>query len=187
MAKLKDYYRTLGIKPDADDKTIKSAYRKLAKTHHPDRHGGSKEQEEKFKEIQEAYETLRDIQKRKQYDAQRLVQSYTSESLNDAFEVFPFDYYFEDWDEVIADNYSVSHVSHPEDLDIILSPAEAKNGGILPIDLPAYFGFGFWTSPYSRHTFTLHIPAGVKDGATQEMYIAEYDLWLRVCYRVKKR
>jgi curved DNA-binding protein len=194
MAKKKDYYRTLGIKPDADLKTIKSAYRKLAKEYHPDKHcsGKSKIWEEKFKKVQEAYETLRDSQKRKLYDEQQLMPVTVSyqgiDAVDESFEVFPFDYFIPDWDEeLIAENFSMSHFTHTEDLEIILSSSEAKEGGILPIDLPAYFGFGFWTSPYSRHTFTISYPAGIEDGTTREIYIAEHDLWLRVCYRVKRR
>ena len=194
MAKKKDYYRTLGIKPDADLKTIKSAYRKLAKEYHPDRHTGSKSKawEEKFKEVQEAYEALRDAEKRKQYDDQQTLQTAPAypafDSLDETFDVFPFDFISPEWDDdLIAENFSISHFAHTEDLEIFLTASEAKEGGILPIDLPAYFGFGFWTSPYSRHTFTLHIPAGAKDRTTQEIYIAEFDLWLRVCYRVKNQ
>ena len=194
MAKKKDYYKTLGIEPDADLKTIKTAYRKLAKEYHPDRHTGGKSKvwEEKFKDVQEAYETLSDSQRRKQHDDQRLMQtapSYpASDSVDDLFGMFPFSDFEPDWDEdLIAENFSFSHFAHTEDLEILLTATEAKEGGILPIDLPAYFGFGFWTSPYSRHTFTLHFPAGVKDRAIQEIYIAEFDLWLRVCYRVKRR
>ncbi|MDI6783162.1 MAG: DnaJ domain-containing protein [bacterium] len=191
MAKKKDYYRTLGIKLDADLKTIKSAYRKLAKEYHPDRHSGSKGNawEEKFKEVQEAYETLRDAEKRRQYDDQQMLQTAPAypafDSLDETFDAFPFEFFDSDWDDdLIAENFSISHFAHTEDLEIVLTATEAKEGGILPIDLPAYFGFGFWTSPYSRHTFTLNIPAGVRDRATQEIYIAELDLWLRVCYRV---
>ena len=63
----KDYYEVLGVSKDATDAEIKSAFRKLAKQYHPDI---SKEAnaEEKFKEIQEAYEVLGDENKRKQYD-----------------------------------------------------------------------------------------------------------------------
>ncbi len=63
----KDYYEVLGVSKDASDAEIKSAFRKLAKQYHPDI---SKEEnaEEKFKEIQEAYEVLGDENKRKQYD-----------------------------------------------------------------------------------------------------------------------
>ena len=63
----RDYYEVLGVGKDADDKTIKSAFRKLAKKYHPD---VSKEPDaaEKFKEAQEAYAVLSDPEKRKQYD-----------------------------------------------------------------------------------------------------------------------
>ncbi|MSU75980.1 molecular chaperone DnaJ [Patescibacteria group bacterium] len=63
----KDFYQTLGVKKDASDSDIKSSYRKLAHKYHPDK-GGSKEDEAKFKEVQEAYEVLSDKQKRAQYD-----------------------------------------------------------------------------------------------------------------------
>ena len=63
-----DFYATLGVARDASDDEIKKAYRKLAMQWHPDRNGGSKEAEEKFKEITEAYDVLRDPQKRAAYD-----------------------------------------------------------------------------------------------------------------------
>ncbi len=66
-----DYYETLGVKPDASEKEIKAAFRKLAKKYHPDAHPGDKKAEEKFKEISQAYETLSDPKKRKQYDQMR--------------------------------------------------------------------------------------------------------------------
>ena len=61
---MKDYYRILGVQKDATDDEIKKAFRKLASRHHPDK-GGNKEQ---FQEIQEAYATLGDKEKRAQYD-----------------------------------------------------------------------------------------------------------------------
>jgi len=67
MAK-RDYYDVLGIKRDATDDQIKSAYRKLAKRFHPDRNKGEKNAESRFKEVQEAYEVLSDKAKREQYD-----------------------------------------------------------------------------------------------------------------------
>jgi len=63
----KDYYNILGVSKSASAEEIKSAYRKLALQHHPDR-GGSKESEIKFKEANEAYQILSDPQKRSQYD-----------------------------------------------------------------------------------------------------------------------
>ena len=65
----KDYYETLGVPKSASAKDIKSAYRKLARTWHPDVNPTKKkEAEEKFKEISEAYEVLSDSEKRKRYD-----------------------------------------------------------------------------------------------------------------------
>jgi molecular chaperone DnaJ len=65
---MRDYYEILGVARDADGDTIKKAYRKLAFEYHPDRTGGDKEAEEKFKEAAEAYEVLRDPEKRATYD-----------------------------------------------------------------------------------------------------------------------
>jgi DnaJ-class molecular chaperone len=64
----KDYYRILGVDRKADDKTIKSAYRKLARKHHPDV-AKTKDATERFKEISEAYEVLSDPEKRRRYDS----------------------------------------------------------------------------------------------------------------------
>ena len=64
----KDYYKVLGVDKSADGKTIKKAYRKLAKQYHPDLHPDDKKAQEKFKEINEAYEVLSDPEKRKTYD-----------------------------------------------------------------------------------------------------------------------
>jgi molecular chaperone DnaJ len=63
-----DFYSTLGVPRTASDDEIKKAYRKLAMMYHPDRNNGSREAEEKFKEITEAYDVLRDANKRAMYD-----------------------------------------------------------------------------------------------------------------------
>jgi molecular chaperone DnaJ len=65
---MRDYYEILGVNRSADADTIKKAYRKLALQYHPDRNSGSKDAEDRFKEATEAYEILRDADKRSAYD-----------------------------------------------------------------------------------------------------------------------
>ena len=71
----KDYYKILGVERTATDNEIKKAYRKLAKVYHPDHNPGNKKSEDKFKEINEAYEVLSDSTKRARYD--QLGDSYS--------------------------------------------------------------------------------------------------------------
>jgi len=68
MSGKRDYYEVLGVDRNATDQELKASYRKLALNYHPDRNPGDKEAEEKFKEAAEAYEVLRDSQKRRIYD-----------------------------------------------------------------------------------------------------------------------
>jgi curved DNA-binding protein len=72
--KYKDYYKILGVERGAGEKEMKRAYRKLALEHHPDKNPGDLKAEERFKEINEAYEVLSDADKRAKYD--RLGSSY---------------------------------------------------------------------------------------------------------------
>ncbi len=68
MTTKRDYYEILGVSHNADDNELKSKYRKLAVKYHPDKNPGDKEAEENFKDAAEAYDVLRDPQKRKIYD-----------------------------------------------------------------------------------------------------------------------
>ena len=68
MAVKRDYYDVLGIDRNADEKTIKKAYRKLAKKYHPDTNAGNPDAADKFKEVNEAYDILSDPKKKKMYD-----------------------------------------------------------------------------------------------------------------------
>ncbi|MBU1947372.1 MAG: DnaJ domain-containing protein, partial [Candidatus Eisenbacteria bacterium] len=64
----RDYFEVLGVPREAGEEEIKKAYRKLALKHHPDRNPGDAQAEEKFKEATEAYEILRDTEKRRLYE-----------------------------------------------------------------------------------------------------------------------
>lgn len=86
---IRDYYRTLGLRPDAPAEEIKKVYRKLAMQYHPDRNGGNHDSEERLKEINEAYQILGDEEKRELYDIQCRQKSeshvFYEEGLDDYF------------------------------------------------------------------------------------------------------
>jgi len=85
-----DYYQTLGVSKNASPEELKKAYKKQSMQYHPDRPGGN---EEKFKEINEAYNTLKDPQKRAQYDNPQTQYSFNSTNVNgfdDIFSAFGF-------------------------------------------------------------------------------------------------
>src|SRR4051794_9904513 len=67
----KDYYAALGVSPNASDQEIKQAYRTLARQHHPDVNPGDKAAEDRFKEVNEAYQALGDAERRRKYDEMR--------------------------------------------------------------------------------------------------------------------
>ncbi len=69
----RDYYEVLGVKPGASESEIRAAYKRLARKYHPDLNAGSKSAEESFKGISEAYQVLGDPQKKRQYDALRMM------------------------------------------------------------------------------------------------------------------
>jgi DnaJ-class molecular chaperone len=71
MERERDLYKILGVDENADTKTIKDAYRKLAKKYHPDKTANDTAAAERFKEVSAAYEVLKDPEKRKKYDAMR--------------------------------------------------------------------------------------------------------------------
>lgn len=90
---MKDYYDILGVSRDADEATIKKAYKKLALKYHPDRQSGKsnsekKEAEAKFKSVNEAYETLSDPQKRQEYDNPGFGSGFSGFGGRDPFEEF---------------------------------------------------------------------------------------------------
>jgi curved DNA-binding protein len=110
----KDYYKILGVDRKASKSDIRKAYRKLAMQYHPDRNPGDKQAEERFKEINEAYQVLSDLKKRDHYD--RLGSDYSSWQRRGAPGDFNWDQYggypggtrvdFGDMDDVFGGGFS---------------------------------------------------------------------------------
>jgi len=85
---LKDYYKILGVQENADQESIKKAYRANALKYHPDKNQGNKEAEEKFKDLAEAYEHLSNPEKRKAYDSSKRFGGRANDFFNQGFDEF---------------------------------------------------------------------------------------------------
>lgn len=150
MAGKKDLYRVLGVNHKADSVKIKKAYRRAAKKYHPDI---SPKSEEKFKEVQEAYETLSDPGKKAVYDRERSLKSVPRPSFYNSSQTFRTrpSSLFDEIDEFFSrvedfwmdrpDFFGEWEEEHPDllSLEITLSPSEARGGCEIPLRVP------FWT------------------------------------------
>jgi molecular chaperone DnaJ len=114
---MKDYYKILGVQKNADNATIKKAYRELAKKYHPDTNVDNPNVDEKFKEITEAYNVLGDVEKRKKYDNESL-NFFDFTSKNNSFN--DFDYYniFGEFFKDIFKNTNYNNQSYDLKVDI---------------------------------------------------------------------
>ncbi len=113
----KDYYKTLGVPPEADEKAIRQAFRQLARQVHPDVNPGNKEAEEKFKTINEAYQVLSDAQQRKKYDELR-VQYLQWQQTGGRSQ----DFDWQNWSAQPGEGVHVRYAS-PEDLEDLFGSA----------------------------------------------------------------
>lgn len=162
----KDYYKVMGVAKDASEKEIKLAYRRLARKYHPDLNKDSKA-EENFKELGEAYEVLKDPEKRKQYD------QYGSDWQNPQASQGADSVYANNWgqgqSEFDADFFESLfgargfHQANRNGADLQarmnISLEEAFNGVVKEIELPVP-----GRSKNSHQMLRVKIPSGVKEG-----------------------
>jgi molecular chaperone DnaJ len=206
MAMPKDYYVVLGVSRGADVNKIKKAYRKVAKELHPDI-SANKESEEKFLEAREAYETLRDETKRRQYDEElsREGSSLRITKVPDVIEKRRS--LFDDMDRAFTsvDDFFEGFLPgffhrtrgrKDKDLyfEMILSPTEAAEGGLFPVTVPVIepcpkcgktgYRDAFFCPlclGYGRmrteRTFHLSVPPNVRHGA--EIRVSMEDIGLK--------
>lgn len=139
-----NFYEILGVARDADEATIKSAFRELAKKYHPDLNPGNAEAEAKMKEINEAYSTLSDAEKKRQYDAK----------LNGT-------------DSPFADflRNAVKHFVRMTKL-VNLTMEEVIHGCTKEIDLEFVTTGSYFTLNTIKKTMTVELPPGCREGFT---------------------
>jgi molecular chaperone DnaJ len=142
----KDFYKVLEIQKEADPAKIKKAYRKAAKRYHPD---VSPKGEEKFKEIQEAYETLSDSRKKAVYDRKSLEKTFRpipkyrpSESIHPLFNFLDdfgdlFASFGHVWNKTLVD-FLNEEEGRAVRVEILLTPREARSGRKLSLTVPLW-------------------------------------------------
>lgn len=203
----RDYYFVLGVSRAANLNKIKKAYRKAAKQYHPDM-ALAPESAEKFREIREAYETLGNERKRRRYDeelarqgsdlritrAPEIIQQRRAvfDGVDDLFT--PVDDFFSGF----LPGFFEGPRQRRKDLylEVILTPAEAREGGLFPITVPVIEPCprcgktGFWEDFFcpaclgygrirSEREFSLSIPPHVKHGT--QIRLSMEDIGLRDC------
>lgn len=169
---LKDYYAIMGVKPTDDLKTIKTAYRRLARKYHPD---VSKEPdaEARFKEVAEAWEVLSDEQRRAEYD--QLWQHRNDPQFNRQFQQHEGQpYNAEDFDDIFSSIFGQHgrhshhrHAARGHDIEIevavFLEETLEEHQRTISYSVPVYNAFGLVEREIPK-TLNVKIPAGVSNG-----------------------
>ncbi len=144
----RDYYEVLGVDRNADEKTIKRSYRKLAMKYHPDRNPDDAEAAEKFRELTEAYEVLSDKEKRARYD--QYGHAGVDEQMNDFWSRggFQDSHAFRDFGDIFGDLFGEAfgfgggsrHSTRGADLryELSISLEEAAFGKEVELDIPRH-------------------------------------------------
>ena len=144
-SKKKSYYKVLNLRQDASKSEIKRAYRSAAKKYHPDI---STKNGEKFKQIQEAYETLSDSDKKSAYDQELRSEHPPHQEIPspskqdrftfDLFEQFdPLSAWSDFWSDFVSDSFlELSPKQGRRYVEIVLTPEEARLGGKISFDIP---------------------------------------------------
>lgn len=140
---MKDYYQILGVERTAGDDVIKQAYRRLASQHHPDKGGETT----RFQEIQEAYATLSDSQRRQQYDAPPVSRMHVNA------ESFDFDTIFGMFGTKFADSRTRSSAR----IQLWITMQDVALGGPRTIAV---------SSPAGQQNIEISIPVGIDDGVS---------------------
>jgi curved DNA-binding protein len=165
---MKNYYEILGVKTSATADEIKKAYRKLASQHHPDKGGDVK----KFQEIEEAYRTLGDVEKRNQYD--NPATNFGSFGQHPGMQGFDFDTIF----DIFGARFGQGQQRRPQSarMSLWIQLRDAAQGGRRTISVG---------TPAGTQTVDIEIPLGIDDGDNvQYPRLAPGGLDLIVSFRI---
>jgi len=145
-----DYYTTLGIQRNANQDEIKKAYRKLAMANHPDRTGGD---DTKFKQVNEAYDTLKDPQKRQQYDNPAPNNPFGHQQGHNPFAGTPFEHHF---------NFGFGQQQHHRQANKDLNIAATIELVDVIVGKELIIQYRLGTG--ALETITVEVPPGARDG-----------------------
>src|SRR3954466_14434706 len=141
---MRDYYEILGVTRGCDDAALKSAFRKLAMEHHPDRNGGCEEASGRFKELNEAYSVLSDPQKRAAYDrfghagVNGAAQGPGGQGFNDIHDIFN-EVFGQAFGDMFGGGRRPTGPTRGQDLryDLEIDLAQAYAGAVVDIVVPS--------------------------------------------------